>query len=324
MSVTERSRPSAAPRPAGFLCTACDAEVTVPPFAGDPPVVCTTCGRQYGWQDGVLMLGTSRDPDHYPEQLHALLAAVEPRHFWFRERNRLIIATLRKALGSLRGVTVLDIGCGAGYMTGALETAGCDIWGLDMNQAGLKHARTRMRGPLLCEDAARVPFREAFEVALLCDVIEHTSDDRAVLRETRGALRPGGLVVVTVPAHAWLWTPVDDASGHYRRYTVPQVRRALQDAGFEVTLARYFNSLLLPVQALQRLVTRGTPLDSPSARLALVERALRVPPEPLNTALGLLAAVDPLLARLPFSFGASIIAIGRVRAAAWAKRPSTT
>lgn len=321
MTTSERNEPSAArqpavSRPVGFLCTACDAEVPVPSYQGEPPVACPSCGHRYGWQDGVLMLGTSRDPDSYPEELHALLAAIEPRHFWFRERNRLILSTMAEVLGSPRGLSVLDVGCGTGYVTGALEAAGCEIWGLDMNQAGLKHARARMRGPLLCQDAARVPFRDAFEVALLCDVIEHTSDDRAVLRETRGALRPGGLVVVTVPAHTWLWTPVDDASGHYRRYTVPQVRRALWDAGFDVVLARYFNSLLLPFQALQRLVTRGTPLDSPAARLALVERALTVPPAPLNAVLGLIAGADPLLARLPVSFGASIIALGRVRAGA--------
>ena len=146
------------------------------------------------------MLGHSADPDDYPEDLSSLLAEVEPRHFWFGERNRLIVSTMREALGELTGRTVLDVGCGTGFVTAALERAGMATCGLDMNLAGLRHARRRTSGPLLCQDAARVPFSEQFDVAMLCDVIEHTPDDGAVLSAAIGALRPRGALVVTVPA----------------------------------------------------------------------------------------------------------------------------
>ena len=274
------------------------------------PIACAGCSRAYTWQDGVLILGESADPDDYPEELHALLAEVEPQHFWFGERNRLILSTMREVLGQLAGRAVLDIGCGTGFVTAALERAGMDTWGLDMNLAGLRHARVRVRGPLLCEDAARVPFTGQFDVSMLCDVIEHTPDDGVVLREAVHALKPGGAVVVTVPAHPFLWSTLDDASGHKRRYTRATLASAMAEAGLRVRVVRYFNTVLFPVQVLQRLLMRGRPAQTPEARLAIVRDALRVPPPLQNGILRLAMSADLALSRLPKTAGTSLIAIG--------------
>lgn len=257
------------------------------------------------------MLGHSADPDDYPEDFHGLLAEVEPRHFWFGERNRLILATMREAIGPLAGRSVLDVGCGTGFVTAALERAGMAACGLDMNLAGLRYARRRMRGPLLCQDAARVPFSEQFDVAMLCDVIEHTPDDRAVLREASRALQPGGRLVVTVPAHPTLWTSLDDASGHKRRYTPRSLVQAMRDTGLRVGLVRPFNTLLLPALALQRQALKRRPTATAEQRLALVRESLRVPPRPLNDVMRLAMRADLWLSRLPGSVGASLIAVGR-------------
>jgi len=275
------------------------------------PLVCRTCGRSYDWTDGVLMLSPTADPDGYPEELSTLLAEVEPRHFWFAERNRLIVTTMRRALGSLAGRSVLDIGCGTGFVTAALEKDGMRPCGLDMNLAGLRVARQRMNGLLVCHDAASVPFRQQFDVATLFDVIEHVDDDLRVLGEARAALRHGGAVVVTVPAHASLWTPTDDASGHKRRYTQATLRRALADSGFELLYLRYFNALLLPLQLLQRRLVGRRQSSTPEGRVALVKDALRVPPTWLNTLLELAMRADLPLGRLPGTFGASLIAVAR-------------
>jgi len=303
----------AAARPAvfAFTCTRCQGAVGLPDRPTSEPVRCPACEQQFTWDDGVLLLGTPTDPDDYPEALHALLASVEPRHFWFAERNRLILATMRQVLGGLDGRSVLDVGCGTGFVVGALERAGMRTCGLDMNLIGLRFARHRMRGPLICETAARVPFVEQFDVAMLCDVIEHTPDDLAVLEQTRQALVAGGSVVVTVPAHPQLWTPVDDASGHKRRYTRRTLVEALERAGFEVQRVRYFNGLLIPVQALQRWALKRRAIRTERERNDLVAAAIRVPPPLVNTLLGLAMAADGPLGRLPWTFGTSLIAIGR-------------
>jgi SAM-dependent methyltransferase len=292
--------------PISVLCTVCGGPVAMPARARVAPLACPSCGKQYGWRDGILMLGEPRDPDSYPEDLHALLAAVEPRHFWFHQRNRLIVSTLREVVGDLTGRDVLDVGCGTGFVLAALEAAGCLGWGLDMNEVGLRHARKRVTGPLICEDAARVPFAGQFRTALLCDVLEHVSDDRAVLLETRQALRPDGVLLVTVPAHRWLWTPLDDASGHRRRYTRRSLVQALRGAGFSPVLVRYFNSLLVPIQLLQRRLLGDRPAASEDERLDLIRRALRV-----NHLLGAAMSADLVLSRLPWTFGSSIVAVVR-------------
>jgi SAM-dependent methyltransferase len=250
----------------------------------------------------------SASAQDYPEAVYSLLANIETRHFWFTERNRLILSTLHEVLGPLAGRTVLDVGCGTGFVTAALERAGMLACGLEMHMPALRVARARTRLPLICETAARVPFKAQFDAALLCDVIEHVPDDVLVLREASSALRPGGKLLVTVPAHGWLWSPTDDASGHKRRYSRRGLTETVERAGLRVRLARYFNALLLPFQVAYRMVVLGN-----HRRIAepetLLERSLMPPSEPLNALLGLAMRADVVLSRLPVTFGTSIIAV---------------
>jgi SAM-dependent methyltransferase len=254
-------------------------------------------------------LGEAAILQDYPDNVYALLVAVEPRHFWFRARNRVIAATLRAALGELRGRTVLDVGCGTGGVLAALEQAGMHGCGLDMHLVGLRHARRRTRGPLVCETATRIPFSAQFDAVLLCDVIEHTADDSDVLREASRALAPGGSLLVTVPAHPKLWSVVDEVSGHKRRYTQQMLVSAMQQAGLRVRLLRYFNGLLWPAQVLQRRRYRGPAPASPETRLDILRQALQIPPAPINALLHFALVADPLLTRL--NVGTSLIALGQ-------------
>jgi 2-polyprenyl-3-methyl-5-hydroxy-6-metoxy-1,4-benzoquinol methylase len=246
--------------------------------------------------------------EDYPASVYALLSEVEPKHFWFGERNRLILSTMREVLRSLDSRTVVDIGCGTGFVTAALERAGMRTCGLEAHMGGLRVARTRIRGPLICETAMRIPFSSQFDAAMLCDVIEHTPDDVAVLRAARASVRPGGIVVVTVPAHQWLWSPLDDVSGHKRRYSRQSLIHAMSNAGLRVRLARYFNSLLLPAQIAQRLI--ASPRGRHPDRLTLLQRGLTPPSEPWNSLMRIAMRADLALSRAPLTFGASLIAIG--------------
>src|SRR5204862_5299850 len=137
--------------------------------------------------------------------------------------------------------------------------AGMATCAIDVQLDCLRCARERTRGPVLWGSAHRLPFERQFDVALLCDVIEHLDDDVGALREAAQALRPGGVLLVTVPAHAWLWSTLDDVSGHKRRYARRTLRRAIVAAGLEPQIVRHFNALLTPIQALQRLLARRQP-----------------------------------------------------------------
>src|SRR5262249_8704123 len=146
----------------------------------DKPVRCSGCGHGYRWCNGILLLDNAGNQSDYPDESYALLAEVEPRHFWFTGRNQVILATMRRTIGPLADRSVLDIGCGTGFVLAALERAGMTVCGLDMHLAGLRYARQRTNGLLVRETATRIPFADEFDVVMLCDVIEHTDDDSAV------------------------------------------------------------------------------------------------------------------------------------------------
>jgi 2-polyprenyl-3-methyl-5-hydroxy-6-metoxy-1,4-benzoquinol methylase len=243
--------------------------------------------------------------DDCPAEGAHFIAEVENKHFWFSARAKLIQDHIEAELGSLRAKSVLDIGCGTGYVLGVLEKAGMQPTGCDMHQTALDYARNRTSGPLMCIDANELKGSE-FDCALLCDVIEHADDDLGLLRVAAGTVRKGGAVLVTVPAHQWLWTPVDDISGHKRRYTYSTLKDVMQRSGLVDVKTFYFNRLLLPLQALRKVQTRGMK-DEQKIR----DAALVMPPDWVNNLMGLAMKVDPLFwRRLP---GASLIATGRVR-----------
>jgi SAM-dependent methyltransferase len=294
-----------------YACARCGTLIGIDLTDSRPPAPCTSCGFLARMDSGVLVMSADGPThDDYPDQAFALLASVEMRHFWFVERNRLIVSTMREVLGNLSGRTVVDVGCGTGFVMAKLEQVGMLACGLDMHLQGLRYARLRTRGPLICESASRVPFRASFDVAMLCDVIEHVPDDVAVLRDVRDALVPGGSVVVTVPAHQSLWSAMDDASGHRRRYSRAMLCESMRRAGYRVHVARYFNALLLPVQFAQRRLLQSRAKGNSSDMSAILRKGLLPPPRPINAIMRLAMAADVLLTRLPVTIGSSLIAIG--------------
>jgi SAM-dependent methyltransferase len=242
--------------------------------------------------------------DDCPEEGAHQIAEVEDRHFWFAARAKLIQDHLEAELGSIKGKSVLDIGCGTGYVLGVLEKAGMVPSGCDMHQSALDYARNRTTGPLTCMDANDLKGSD-YDCALLCDVIEHVEDDLGLLQVASGTVRKGGSVLVTVPAHQWLWTPIDNISGHKRRYTYATLTSVMKRAGLVDVKAFYFNRILLPLQAMRKVMTRGV-TDEQKLR----DAAIAMPNELVNKTMAAAMKVDPFLwRRLP---GASLIATGRV------------
>jgi 2-polyprenyl-3-methyl-5-hydroxy-6-metoxy-1,4-benzoquinol methylase len=119
-----------------------------------------------------------------------------------------------------------------------------------------------------------LPFAdETFDVVTCLDVIEHTEDDRATLTELLRVTRPGGLLVVTVPAYQALWSWHDEVNRHFRRYDSGSLRRAGDAAGWQHVVDTHFNGLLLAPAAVVRLVQRHRHTHTHSD-LELTPRAL--------------------------------------------------
>jgi SAM-dependent methyltransferase len=122
-----------------------------------------------------------------------------------------------------------------------------------------------------------MPFEAGtFDLAASLDVIEHLEDDLAALRELRRVVKPGGALLVTVPAYQWLWSGHDEVNHHHRRYTRRSLQRAGEQAGWQQVRTTYFNSLLLPAAILLRV------LDRFSRKTTESSLDLWIPPAPVN------------------------------------------
>lgn len=190
---------------------------------------------------------------HYFQEL----ALVEAGNFWFRGRNKLILWTLRTDASKLQ--KFLEIGCGTGFVISAVakEFPNAQLAGSEYMEEGLTFARDRLPSAAFSQmDARLIPHNSEFDVIGAFDVIEHIEEDELVLGQILKALKPGGLMVVTVPQHPWLWSVVDEYACHVRRYSAKELHQKVARAGFEIIRSTSFVSTLLPAMYLSRMLQR--------------------------------------------------------------------
>ena len=235
----------------------------------------TACGWHAQIVDGVATLLPSDDVigEAFSSEQIGNLEAVDPRHFWFAARNQLIAWALTRHFPHAR--TVLEVGCGTGPVLRSLAEARPDLMltGTEVSDHGLRTtARVVPSAELVRADTRSLPFDQEFDVVGAFDVLEHIPEDAQAMRVLARAARPGGGVMVTVPQHRWLWSPVDDYSGHHRRYRRAELVALARAAGLQVVLVTSFVSLLLPMMLLSRVLNRGRAVD-PRREFALGARA---------------------------------------------------
>ena len=186
------------------------------------------------------------------------LAELEAGNFWFRGRNKLILWALRKYSPELK--SFLEIGCGTGFVISAIakQFPSALLSGSEYLEEGLVFARQRLpKADFNQMDARNIPYESAFDAIGAFDVLEHIDEDEAVLTQIGKALKPGGLVFITVPQHRWLWSSVDDYACHVRRYSPDELLQKVSGAGFEMLRSTSFVSTLLPAMYLSRLLQRN-------------------------------------------------------------------
>jgi SAM-dependent methyltransferase len=200
---------------------------------------------------------------------------AEDRHWWYRGRRRV----LEEVIADLRlppGAAILDAGCGSGRNMIELTRHGT-VTGVELSPASVGVARERGVGEVIEGSVLEMPFdASSFDLATSLDVIEHLRDDLAALRELRRVVKPGGALLVTVPAYQWLWSGHDEINHHFRRYTRRSLQRAGEQAGWQQVRTTYFNSLLLPAAILLRVLDRFNRKTTESSL------DLWVPPAPMN------------------------------------------
>ncbi len=231
---------------------------------------------------------------------------AEDRHWWYRGR-RTVIEGVIDSLRLPARARILDAGCGSGRNMLELARHGT-VTGVELSETSVALARERRAGEVVAGSVLEMPFPpDSFDLAVSLDVIEHLQDDLAALRELRRTVAPGGALLVTVPAYPSLWSGHDEINHHYRRYTRRSLQRVAEQAGWEQVRTTYFNSLLLPMAALLRVMER---LNTKTTESSL---DLWVPPAPVNWLLERPLALEAALiahgARIPA--GLSLLAVFR-------------
>jgi SAM-dependent methyltransferase len=200
---------------------------------------------------------------------------AEDRHWWYRGRRTVLERTIERLRLPARA-RILDAGCGSGRNMVELARHGT-VTGVELSSTSVALARARGCGEVIEGSVLEMPFEaQSFDLAVSLDVIEHLRDDLGALRELRRVLAPGGALLITVPAYQWLWSGHDEINHHHRRYTRRSLRQVAERAGWETVRTTYFNSLLLPVAIVLRVLERFSTKPTESSL------DLWIPPAPVN------------------------------------------
>ncbi len=176
----------------------------------------------------------------------------ETEHWWFQARREILLQVIKSFVP--KGASVLDVGCGTGFILEKLQHD-YDAHGLDHAEVAVNYCHERgltfVKQGLLGEETFN---NKKFHLISFLDVIKHIEDDLAVLLAAKPYLSENGVVMITVPAFEFLWSAHDEIHHHKRRYTKETLTELLQKAGYTVRYISYFNTLLFPMIALVRVI----------------------------------------------------------------------
>ena len=232
------------------------------------------------------------------------MAELDTRHWWYRARREVLAALVERKVRPPKGARILEIGCGTGHNLGMLGQFG-HVDAIELDDAARQVASARLGREVL---EARLPELEgvpesSYDMVALLDVLEHVEEDRAALASIARRLKPGGAILITVPAFQWMWSAHDVVNHHQRRYSKRTLKAVIAEAGLKAEFVGYFNSILFPLAAAARLAGRLTGKEESDDKL---------PPKPVNAVFETLFALERhAIARLPFTPGVSIAAVVR-------------
>lgn len=230
------------------------------------------------------------------------MAAHDSTHWWYRARRDILADYLARYGAVPKDAKILEIGCGTGHNLPMLGAFG-EVDAIEIDPAAREIASERLGKPVGSSplpDLTGVA-TGSYDLVAVLDVVEHIEDDVAALKAMARLLKPGGKILITVPAHQWMWSAHDVVNHHKRRYSKRTLLAALETAGLKWHKLRWFNSLLFPVAVAARfagkLMGKDDSDDSP-------------PPAALNKAFETIFGLERhLLGRLPMPPGLSIIVL---------------
>ncbi len=232
------------------------------------------------------------------------MAAHDSTHWWYRARRDILADYLTRYGDVPAGARILEIGCGTGHNLPMLAKFG-SVEAIEIDPAARAIASERLGQPVGDAPLPELPGveRGAYDLVAVLDVVEHIEDDVAALAAMRSLLKPGGKILIAVPAHQWMWSAHDVVNHHHRRYSKTTLKTAIERAGLKPDKLGYFNTLLFPLAAAARIAGRMTGRDDSDDS---------PPAKPLNTMFEAIFRLERhLVGRLPMPPGVSLVTLAR-------------
>jgi SAM-dependent methyltransferase len=244
----------------------------------------------------------------FEDTLYRALSRIEADH-WFYVGRRHILSRLLEHYRPEGAGLALDLGCGTGSNRETLLDFSEWVIGVDLGWGALQLNRPLDSASLCQADAMNLPFIDrCFDLVVALDLLEHLPDENLGVREMWRILKPGGYLVIFVPAFEWLWSKMDEVARHIRRYDAGQLRRMLINHGFLIQRVTYGNMLLFPFMVAYRSIQRVIGFNWDNDFLT----ELMIPPEPINGILvGILRLEACLVRFMNLPVGGTVIAVAR-------------
>ncbi|MCX7765912.1 MAG: class I SAM-dependent methyltransferase [Candidatus Sumerlaeia bacterium] len=242
------------------------------------------------------------------ESEYKKMYALENSYWWFQGRKHIIFSVLNR-LNLLKADATqraIDLGCGTGLILTELNNFAFSL-GVDFSMSALCFCRKRGLKDLICADVNYLPFTDSCcDLVFALDLLEHISDDEKVLQEIWRICRPGGMLLLTVPAHQFLWSEHDEALHHYRRYSMSQFYQLIVKSGFiPVKFSYCISFLFLPILIFRRLQKIIKSPAKPKTHLIIL-------PKLINSFLIWLLKLEAKLIRfINLPFGVSILVVAQ-------------
>jgi SAM-dependent methyltransferase len=234
------------------------------------------------------------------------MAAHDSTHWWYRARRDILSDYLERYGNVPKGARILEIGCGTGHNIPMLGQFG-EVDAIEIDPAARKIASERLGKPVGDAPLPDLPgvAKGSYDLVAVLDVVEHIEDDVAALKGMASLLKPGGKILIAVPAHQWMWSAHDVVNHHHRRYSKGSLVKAIEAAGLKPRKLTYFNSLLFPLAAAARIAGRLTGRDDSDDS---------PPAKPLNALFEAIFRLERhAVGRVPLTPGVSIVTLAEPR-----------
>jgi SAM-dependent methyltransferase len=242
------------------------------------------------------------------KEFYLQYAAVENKHWWFVGRRKIV----EKVIQQLKlpvNTEILEAGCGTGGNLAMLSRYG-NLSAMEIEEIACQIANERKittvkKGSL----PDNIPLKGEYGLIVMLDVLEHINDDIAALEALYSLLKPGGYLLITVPAFPFLWSHHDEINHHYRRYLKITLQRVAIKAGYKLNYTTYFNFFLFPIVAIIRSLKKILKIDDSNSNIS---SDLNIPAKLINKFLTYLFASEcHMINRLSLPFGVSLLLVAQ-------------